>query len=142
MVEQFQPPTDPDATVPAAPDPTGRRRDGLEKRFYRIGEVARITGVKPHVLRYWESEFRWMAPPKGRSQQRRYRPRDIRIIQLIKRLLHTERFTVAGARKRLREMGIDKALDSEELEASLLRDDPRANYRLLRARLSEIRAML
>ena len=44
-----------------------------EKRYYRIGEVARITGVKPYVLRYWESEFRWMAPQKSRSKQRLYR---------------------------------------------------------------------
>ncbi len=47
------------------------------KRYYRIGEVAKLTGVKPYVLRYWESEFRWMAPAKSRSKQRLYRQRDI-----------------------------------------------------------------
>lgn len=77
-----------------------------EKLYYRIGEVSRITGVKPYVLRYWESEFRWMAPGKSRSQQRLYRQRDIEVIRLIQKLLYEERFTIAGARKRLRELGV------------------------------------
>ena len=72
------------------------------KRYYRIGEVSRITGVKPYVLRYWESEFRWMAPQKSRSKQRLYRKRDIDMILLIKKLLYEQRFTIAGARKKLR----------------------------------------
>ena len=53
------------------------------KLYYRIGEVAKITHVKPHVLRYWETEFRWMAPPKSRSRQRLYRRKDIETILLI-----------------------------------------------------------
>lgn len=112
-----------------------------EKRYYRIGEVSRITGVKPHVLRYWESEFRWMAPAKSRSKQRLYRKRDIDIIQLLKRLLYDERFTIAGARKRLKEMGIDRALDGSELDRNI-RDDPRSEVRRIRAELAAIRAML
>jgi DNA-binding transcriptional MerR regulator len=51
-----------------------------ERRYYRIGDVSRLTGVKPHVLRYWETEFRWMAPAKSRSKQRLYRKRDIEVI--------------------------------------------------------------
>lgn len=117
-------------------------RDELsEKRYYRIGEVSRITGVKPHVLRYWESEFRWMAPAKSRSKQRLYRKRDIEIIRLLKRLLYDERFTIAGARKRLKEMGIDRALDGSELDRNI-RDDPRSEVRRIRAELAAIRAML
>ena len=112
-----------------------------EKRYYRIGEVSRITGVKPHVLRYWESEFRWMAPAKSRSKQRLYRKRDIEIIRLLKRLLYDERFTIAGARKRLKEMGIDRALDGDELDRNI-RDDPRSEVRRIRAELAAIRAML
>ena len=111
------------------------------KRYYRIGEVSRITGVKAHVLRYWESEFRWMAPAKSRSKQRMYRQRDIEIIQLLKRLLYAERFTIAGARKRLKEMGIDRALDGGELERSI-RDDPLARVRQIREELRSIRALL
>ena len=112
-----------------------------DKRYYRIGEVSRITGVKAHVLRYWESEFRWMAPAKSRSKQRMYRKRDIEIIQLLKRLLYDERFTIAGARKRLKEMGIDRALDVGELERSI-RDDPLSQVRRIRDELRSIRALL
>jgi DNA-binding transcriptional MerR regulator len=60
--------------------------DSSDKRYYRIGEVSRLTGVKPYVLRYWESEFRFMAPQKSRSKQRLYRRRDIDIILLVKKL--------------------------------------------------------
>ena len=63
------------------------------KLYYRIGEVSGITGVKPYVLRYWESEFRWMAPQKSRSKQRLYRRKDIEMILLIRRLLHEQRYT-------------------------------------------------
>ncbi len=75
------------------------------KLYYRIGEVADITGVKPHVLRYWETEFRWMTPPKSRSKQRLYRRKDIEMILAIKQLLYAERYTIAGARQRLKELG-------------------------------------
>ena len=75
------------------------------KLYYRIGEVSQITGVKPYVLRYWESEFRLMAPQKSRSKQRLYRKKDIETILHIKRLLYEERYTIAGARQRLRELG-------------------------------------
>src|SRR5262245_12299568 len=85
--------------------------DAHDKRYYRIGEVSRITEVKPYVLRYWESEFRWMAPQKSRSKQRLYRRRDIDIILLIKKLLYEQRFTIAGARKKLRELGVGRALE-------------------------------
>jgi DNA-binding transcriptional MerR regulator len=74
------------------------------KLYYRIGEVSRMTGVKPYVLRYWESEFRWMSPQKSRSKQRLYRPKDIETIQLIKKLLYEERYTIAGARQKVREL--------------------------------------
>jgi DNA-binding transcriptional MerR regulator len=84
-------------------------KDG--KLYYRIGEVSKITGVKPYVLRYWESEFRWMAPQKSRSKQRLYRRKDIEMILLIQQLLHGQRYTIAGARKRLRELGVGKALE-------------------------------
>ncbi|GEM_PF-488294 len=81
-----------------------------DKLYYRIGEVSRITGVKAHVLRYWETEFRWMAPPKTRSKQRLYRKRDIEFVWLLKRLLWDERYTIAGARQRIQDLGVDDAL--------------------------------
>jgi len=81
-----------------------------DKLYYRIGEVSRLTGVKAHVLRYWETEFRWMAPPKSRSKQRLYRKRDIEFVWLLKRLLWGERYTIAGARQRITDLGVDDAL--------------------------------
>ena len=109
-----------------------------DKRYYRIGEVAERTGVKPHVLRYWESEFRWMTPAKSRSKQRLYRKRDIEVIELIRKLLYEERYTIAGARRRLRELGVARALD-ESAEAS---PSPRAALASLRAELLALRAAL
>ncbi len=73
-----------------------------QKLFYRINEVAKVTGLKPYVLRYWETEFRELAPAKDRSDQRRYRPEDIEVVRAIRRLLYEERYTIKGARQRLR----------------------------------------
>jgi len=81
-----------------------------DKLYYRIGEVSKLTSVKAHVLRYWETEFRWMAPPKSRSKQRLYRKRDIEFVWLLKRLLWGERYTIAGARQRIQELGVEEAL--------------------------------
>ena len=113
----------------------------LEKRYYRIGEVSERTAIKPYVLRYWESEFRWMSPAKSRSKQRLYRARDIEIIELIKRLLYVERFTIEGAKKKLRELGVEKALDAPQLDLAL-DGDPRSRLRRIRAALVEVRASL
>ena len=110
-----------------------------DKRYYRIGEVSRIAGVKPYVLRYWESEFRFMAPQKSRSQQRLYRRRDIDLILLVKKLLYEQRFTIAGARKKLREMGVGRALDTGSLAVET---DHRSRYRHIRDELRAIRGML
>ena len=115
--------------------------DGINpnKRYYRIGEVSSITKVKPYVLRYWESEFRWMAQQKSRSKQRLYRRRDIDMILLIKKLLYEQRFTIAGARKKLRNLGAGRALDEGTL---LVETDHRARFRKIRDELQQIRAML
>ena len=113
--------------------------DTLDKRYYRIGEVSRITEVKAYVLRYWESEFRWMAPQKSRSKQRLYRRRDIDIILLIKKLLYEQRFTIAGARKKLRELGVGRALEEGTL---LVETNHRDRFRKLRDELQVIRALL
>lgn len=71
--------------------------------YYRIGEVSRITGIKPHVLRYWESEFKAIKPHKGGSLQRLYRKKDLDLIFKIKQLLYEEGFTISGAKKKIRE---------------------------------------
>ncbi|HXC50443.1 MAG TPA: MerR family transcriptional regulator [Candidatus Limnocylindrales bacterium] len=74
-----------------------------DKLYFKIGEVARIVGVKPYVLRYWETEFSILKPGKTRSKHRLYRRRDVELLLRIKDLLHTRRFTIEGARKKLRE---------------------------------------
>jgi DNA-binding transcriptional MerR regulator len=73
-----------------------------DKLFFKIGEVAAITGVKPHVLRYWESEFGNFSPSKSRSKQRQYQKKDIELVMQIKDLLYQQGFTIAGARKVVR----------------------------------------
>ena len=75
-----------------------------ERLYYRIGEVSRITGLKPHVLRYWESEFKMIKPYKGGSLQRLYRKRDLELILKIKKLLYEDGFTIAGAKKKIRDL--------------------------------------
>ncbi len=72
-----------------------------DKLFYKINEVSKITGLKPYVLRYWETEFPQLAPDKDENDQRRYRRKDIDLIQNIKRLLYEEKFTIAGAKQRI-----------------------------------------
>ena len=79
------------------------------KLYYRIGEVAGIVGVEPHVLRYWETEFRSLRLQKTRSQQRLYRRRDVELLLKIRHLLYDKRYTIEGARSRLRDQGHDEA---------------------------------
>ena len=75
----------------------------IQKDFYRIGEVARMTDLKPFVLRYWETEFPMLEPVKSASGHRLYRAEDVNMVLRIKRLLYDEGFTIAGARRHLRE---------------------------------------
>ena len=79
-----------------------------DKLFFKIGDVATIVGVKPHVLRYWETEFPRIRPQKSRSGQRLYRRKDVELLLQIRHLLYEKRFTIAGARARLREQGQDE----------------------------------
>lgn len=76
--------------------------DLSKKMFYKIREVAKIADVKPHVLRYWESEFSILKPSKNKNGQRTYTKKDIDTILQIKQLLHVERYSIAGAKKLLR----------------------------------------
>jgi DNA-binding transcriptional MerR regulator len=78
---------------------------GVGKSFYRIGEVSRLTDTKPFVLRYWETEFPMLQPVKSPKGHRLYRREDVDTVLRIKRLLYDEGFTIAGARRHLREEG-------------------------------------
>jgi DNA-binding transcriptional MerR regulator len=72
-----------------------------DRRFFRIGEVSRIVGVEPYVLRYWEGEFPQIRPQRADSNQRTYQKKDLEMILEIKRLLYEEKMTIEGARQRL-----------------------------------------
>ncbi len=74
------------------------------KTYYSIREVCSQTGLEPHVLRYWESEFPQLRPKKNRAGNRAYRDKDIEIISQIKHLLYEEQFTIPGAKKKLSEV--------------------------------------
>jgi DNA-binding transcriptional MerR regulator len=89
-----------------------------DKRYFRIGEVSRIVGVEPYVLRYWESEFPQIRPDRANTNQRTYQKRDLDIIMEIKRLLYEEKLTIEGARQKLRQKKeggglVDKAVIAE-----------------------------
>lgn len=88
-----------------------------DKDEFRIGEVCDIAGVKPFVLRYWETEFTQLSPAKGSGGQRTYTRDDVELILRIKKLLYEERFTVAGAKKRLSEEAGGKAKPAPALDS-------------------------
>jgi DNA-binding transcriptional MerR regulator len=88
-----------------------------DRLYYRIGEVSRITGLKPHVLRYWESEFKVIKPHKGGSLQRLYRRKDLDLILKIKKLLYEEGFTIAGAKKKIRDL---ERLENKQMKLRLV----------------------
>lgn len=88
-----------------------------DKLYFRIGDVAELLGVKPYVLRYWETEFSIIAPEKGKTGQRVYTKADVETVMLIKHLLYTERYSIEGARKRLKELKREGKLVDQRVEA-------------------------
>ena len=78
-------------------------KDSGPKKLYRIGEVSQLTGINPHILRYWESEFQILAPNRRLSKQRLYRQADIDLILTIKHLLEDEKYTLQGVKQFLAE---------------------------------------
>ena len=82
------------------------------REFFSMGDVCSITDLKPHVLRYWESQFRFLHPAKNRSGNRVYQRREIELIMLVRQLLYTEKYTIDGARQK-----IDDYRKSGELKA-------------------------
>lgn len=95
-----------------------------DKLYFRIGEVADIVGVEPHVLRYWETEFRSIRPEKSRRGQRVYSRRDVDMLLKVKELLYGHKYTIAGAKKKLRGDGVEPAdaSDPSTREVRLLRE--------------------
>jgi len=87
-----------------------------EKLFFRIGEVCELIRVQPHVLRYWETEFPMLAPQKNRAGQRVYRRKDVEMVMRIRDLLYEEKFTIAGAKKKLMEESRSSASRSKSTQ--------------------------
>ena len=107
------------------------------QEFYSIGEVCNLTELKPHVLRYWESQFRFLNPAKNRSGNRVYKGREVELIMLVKHLLYTEKFTIDGARQR-----IDQYRRTGELRVSARRAFEAEMAQDLRGSIEEIVAIL
>jgi DNA-binding transcriptional MerR regulator len=112
-----------------------------DKLYYRIGEVSRIVGVEPHVLRYWESEFPFLKPSRVVSKQRLYKRKDVEMLLRIKELLHEEKYTIAGAKKHLRQerlacsVGAKRCLPDEPVLAEI-HQELRAILKLLQEDLT------
>jgi len=110
---------------------------GTDKLYFKIGEVAEIVGVAPHVLRYWETEFSAIKPRKSRTRQRVYRRKDVATLLRIKQLLYVDKFTIAGARKQLREGG-----ESTPMAAPATGYLARQSLAAVRAAVDELEALL
>jgi DNA-binding transcriptional MerR regulator len=99
-------------------------RSSPRREYFSIGEVCELLELKPHVLRYWETQFEELTPPKNRSGKRVYRPTEVELIALIQRLVHEEKYTIEGARRKLQELGDQGTADTDAafaLERSYLR---------------------
>ena len=105
-----------------------------ERLYYRIGEVSRLTGLKPHVLRYWETEFKVIRPHKGGSSQRLYRRKDLDLILKIKKLLYEDGFTIAGAKKKIRDL---ERFENKQLKLKLVEKGSNGNANELLAAIQE-----
>jgi len=95
------------------------------QEFFSIGDVCALTDLKPHVLRYWESQFRFLNPAKNRSGNRVYQRREVELIMLVKHLLYTEKYTIDGARQRIEEQRRAGSLRTEAraaLDVQMIRD--------------------
>ncbi len=117
-----------------------------DKAYFRIGEVSRILDVEPYVIRYWESVFKTVRPERTRSDQRRYRRKDVQELLVIKDLLYGKRFTIAGAKKELRRMKQGALQDGEDSERpdgpDRMSDQKNDRLAVVKEGLTQIRDML
>ena len=117
-----------------------RTRASVEEpvqEYFSIGEVCQLTDLKPHVLRYWESQFRILSPAKNRSGNRVYARREVELVLLVKHLLYTEKFTIDGARQR-----IDQYRRTGELRGAAHRAMAAETIAELHAALEEVADLL
>ncbi len=106
------------------------------KLYYRIGEVSDIVGVEPHVLRYWEREFRSIRPSKSAKGQRVYSRRDVENLIRVRELLYAQGFTIAGAKKRLQKAGVEPEAREPIAVTSVTHGKVRAQLLALRAEVA------
>ena len=109
------------------------------KRYFTIGEVSELCDVKPHVLRYWETEFDLLKPSKAPSKHRLYKKRDVELLLEIKRLLYSEGFTIEGARKKLKEA---KKEEKDQLKLPLSEQKYKSALVKLKKDLESLRRLL
>ncbi|MBT4482528.1 MAG: MerR family transcriptional regulator [Candidatus Latescibacteria bacterium] len=112
-------------------------KEEQKRRYYSISDVANMLGLKSHILRFWESEFSVLRPRKNRAGNRAYTERDIKIIRVIKHLLYEEKFTIEGARKRIK---TDREIIHEQLPLPL--DSPEKKPEINKSEMEEIRGEL
>jgi DNA-binding transcriptional MerR regulator len=120
-----------------------------DKLYFRIGEVSRLAGIKPYVLRFWETEFSSLGPKKSGKGHRLYRRKDVELVLEIKRLLYDKRYTIEGARKDLESRSRDvgaKSADAAPAKAArsqqALFDDPIPGLEAIRKELADILLLL
>jgi DNA-binding transcriptional MerR regulator len=109
-----------------------------DKFHFKIGEVSRILGVKPYVLRFWESEFR-ITPSKNKSQHRVYKRQEVETLLEIKRLLYEERFTIDGAREKLKQRTKER---QQQLKLELAENPFKAELRKIKKDIAKIHSIL
>ena len=109
------------------------------KRYFTIGEVSDLCGVKPHVLRYWEQEFTQLKPVKRRGNRRYYQHHEVLLIRRIRELLYEQGFTISGARNKLDSRLAD---DAAAADAAARADDAELNLSAIRHELAEILVLL
>jgi DNA-binding transcriptional MerR regulator len=109
----------------------------VQKEYYSIGEVCDLVGLKPHVLRYWETQFPILNPSKNRSGNRVYLRKEVKLILLVKQLLYTEKYTIQGAKQRLEQLR--RGGELHEAAGNAL---DRGMVELLRSELAEVLELL
>ena len=114
-----------------------------DKLYFKIGEVCKITGVEPYILLYWESEFKLIKPYRTKSNQRLYRKKDVEAVLKIRKMLYEQKFTIAGAKKKLKE-GAPQPEAKTQMQLSLNLPDQRytAAIKEIRRELTQLSHML
>ena len=113
-----------------------------QKLYYSIGEVSELLKVKPHVLRYWETQFPVLNPKKNRAGNRTYRVRDIKLLLAIQSLLYDRKYTIAGARRKLKEFDNDPTVLAEQLSIPFADPEKRRLLVALKKDLLELKGLV